>query len=47
MHSGRESYGVILRELGKFWADELTGDNLDEYFDQKRSEGYAVATVMN
>ncbi len=35
------------RELGSYWADELTGNDLDKYFELKRSEDVAVATITN
>lgn len=35
----------VKAELGHHWADELTGEHLDAYFEKKRSEGYAVATI--
>jgi integrase len=37
----------VKEELGKHWADELTGEDLDAYFERQRAASYAVATIVN
>lgn len=35
------------KDLGAYWADELTGDDLNRYFREQRALGYAVGTITN
>ena len=37
----------VRKDFGAWWADELTGDDLNAHFEKRKKEGYAVATVTN
>lgn len=37
----------VKEDFGSKWADELVGDDLNNYFRLRRAEGYAVATITN
>jgi integrase len=39
--------GQVKKDFGARWADELTDDDLNAYFKERRAEGYAVATITN
>jgi integrase len=43
----RSHYKHVAADFGKYFADELTNEKLDAYFDAKRTEGYAVFSIMN
>lgn len=37
----------VKKDFGAWWADELTGDDLNAFFEKRKKEGYSVATITN